>query len=104
MELRELLHHFNTHKQTDSSITFFQFVQLHYGSDSKHLTTDAKNHQKLPFSKHQRVTVSLQLLTDLTRALEWAFTRQMHITPDEAGYFEISGFQLVKSVWQPPRA
>jgi len=103
-ELRELVHHFNTHQQKDSRITFLQFIQLHYGSDSRHLDADANNHQKLPFSKHQRVTMSLQLLTDLTRALEWASIRQLHIKSDEAGYFEMSGFQLIKSFWQPPRA
>jgi hypothetical protein len=51
LKLPLLISHFQEHQAEDASITFFEFLKLHY-NDNEHTQNSNHPHEKLPF-KHQ---------------------------------------------------
>jgi hypothetical protein len=102
IQLPELFSHFKKHKQERPAMTILEFLSLHY-NDARHLASDFKNHQKLPFSKyHHNHIVSFQVIQQINTvyfALEYRLLRQI----DAVYYFEPITSLHANPVWQPPR-
>lgn len=50
--LGELTRHFQEHRHTDTSLSFLDFLRMHYGADSEHHKHPNHSHQNLPSSSH----------------------------------------------------
>ena len=102
IQLPELFIHFKKHKEEKPEMTFLEFLSLHY-SDTRHYSSDFKNHQKLPFSKnHHYQLLSLQAIQQIDTkyfTLDYRLLRQIVFVY----YFEPKTSLHSNAVWQPPR-
>lgn len=102
VKIPELVQHFENHKLENPSITFLEFLSLHYG-DSQHAARDTKHHHKLPFSKsHYQHVAGLQVIQtpeQVTSSTDFTLIRKI----DVVLYFEREVSTPPHGVWQPPR-
>ena len=102
IKVPELLQHFENHRQENPSITFYEFLHLHYG-DSQHTQRDLKHHQKLPFSKtHHHHVAGFQVIQtpeEIKSAIGFTLLRKI----DVVLYAENKVSTPVSGVWQPPK-
>jgi hypothetical protein len=96
-----LFEHFKEHRKSNQSITFLDFLILHY-SDKNHHNSDHAKHSKLPFGNMHHQQVNIQL---------WYAEVCMIIIPEFSNtYFcavltEGKLLSIFKpNVWQPPRS
>lgn len=103
-KIANLIEHFQEHKQEDSSISFWSFMELHYGSDfQKHQT--AHDHSKLPLKNTHPSVNALILLSDINQPtlnipLESAIPEKKQVMTSFHQNF-IS--RNLTDIWQPPR-
>ena len=103
-KIANLIEHFQEHKQEDSSISFWSFMELHYGSDfQKHQT--AHDHSKLPLKNTHPSVNALILLSDINQptlniSLESAIPEKKQVMHSFHQNF-IS--RNLTDIWQPPR-
>lgn len=50
--LGDLMQHYQQHRQADPSLSFADFLKMHYGADSEHQKHPNHSHQNLPSSGH----------------------------------------------------
>lgn len=103
-KIANLIEHFQEHKKEDSSISFWSFIGLHYGSDFQQHQT-AHDHSKLPLKNTHPSVNSLILLSDINQPtlnilLESAIPEKEQVTPSLNQHF-IS--RNLTDIWQPPR-
>ena len=99
-----LIEHFQEHKKEDSSISFWSFIGLHYGSDFQQHQT-AHDHSKLPLKNTHPSVNALILLSDINQPplnilLESATPEKKQVMPSFNQHF-IS--RNLTDIWQPPR-
>lgn len=103
-KIANLIEHYQEHKKEDSSISFWSFIGLHYGSDfQKHET--AHDHSKLPLKNTHPSVNALILLSDISHPtiniiLESATPEKKQVMPSFHQNF-IS--RNLTDIWQPPR-
>jgi hypothetical protein len=103
-KIANLIEHYKEHKKEDSSISFWAFLDLHYGSDfQKHQT--AHDHSKLPLKSTQHAIYSHILLSDIYQsnlniAAKWVAPEKKQALP----FFNQSFIsRSLTDIWQPPR-
>lgn len=95
-----LIEHYREHCNIDPSLTFLQFLALHY-ADEKHHRHDHSKHSKLPFGNMHHHPVTLQLW--------YAELPGIVLQPGSSKIFivllaEDNNPIIYKSaIWQPPR-
>jgi hypothetical protein len=102
--LPELATHYHAHRIESPETTFLEFLQLHYGTNSRHLKQDPIHHQKLPFSKrtHGHSTMPFLFLTIIISEIPTSFMLIRSI--GDVYYGQNQSAKAVGSIWQPPRA
>jgi hypothetical protein len=99
-QLPELFRHFEKHQKESPGISFLEFIYLHYGA-SQHLSQDANDHERLPFSKTHHV-FSFQLIHDVfVLRASTDFIVLMKI--GEVAYREGVARTIPTPIWQPPK-
>ena len=102
IKVPELLKHFENHKQEDPSISFLEFLHLHYG-DSQHAHRDQQHHQKLPFSKshhhHVNLVQVIQAPEEIKSSIDFTLLRKIEVV----FYSESKVSTPSTGVWQPPK-
>lgn len=103
-KIANLIEHFQEHKKEDSSISFWSFIGLHYGSDFQQHQT-AHDHSKLPLKNTHPSVNALILLSDINQPplnilLESATPEKKQVMPSFNQHF-IS--RNLTDIWQPPR-
>ncbi len=103
-KIANLIEHFQEHKKEDSSISFWSFIELHYGSEfQKHQA--AHDHSKLPLKNAHPSVSTLIVVSDINYpALNinspLASPQQKQVMPSFNQSF-IS--RNLTDIWQPPR-
>lgn len=96
----DLVHHYQQHRISNPSLSFFDFLTLHYGADSDHQKHPNHSHHKLPVSGHvvpAYVPSSLRLQDpDQLPLVEWVNT---NFNPEDDLYSFLTVFSLIN----PPR-
>jgi hypothetical protein len=102
-KLPDLAVHFQEHRVKNPSISFAQFLFLHYGAGAdQHQREEPVQHEQLPFG------ASVQVLTVLfcpypqptiDRGSCWAVLVSFNFSESS-----LLSIQATQSIWQPPRA
>jgi hypothetical protein len=103
-KLPVLFTHFAKHQQEDPSISFLEFLQLHY-DDANHHDLDHQTHDQFPLSGHQhQAHVQLHYMT-ITIVEVDAFISLISLHEiNTVEYREPASSSLSFSIWQPPKA
>lgn len=102
LKLPELVHHYQAHRQTNQSLSLLEFINLHYGTMESH-ENESHNHEKLPFGGHHQHNCQLhQVVYTLPDPIAPPSVISSPAEPN--GWpIQLSPFQTVTSIWQPPR-
>jgi hypothetical protein len=103
-KIANLVEHFQEHKKADSSITFWSFIELHYGSDFKKHQT-AHDHSKLPLKNTHPSVSTLSVVSEINQSsINITFESISPETKQVMPSFHQSFFsQSLTDIWQPPR-
>jgi hypothetical protein len=97
----DLVLHFQQHRQNDPSLSFTDFLKMHYGTDSDHRKHPNHSHQNLPSSSH-----SVPVYTPNAVRLV-AVTAIQILIPDKIMFSwkaDLYTFLAVFALINPPRA
>jgi hypothetical protein len=99
MKFPELVKHYFEHKESAQNLSFLDFLNLHYSSDSKN--TDQHDHHQLPFKSHECQHAQI-LIVDAIPTYEmpavYAPEREFYCKEKNFVFSEVLG-----SIWQPPQ-
>ena len=103
-KIANLIEHYKEHKKADSSISFWAFLDLHYGSDfQKHQT--AHDHSKLPLKSTHHAANTLILLSDMNQPTLNILTKS--VIPEKKQSLPSFNQNFISrnltDIWQPPR-
>jgi len=101
VKLPVLVHHFLEHKEENNSITFADFIYLHYAKSGGINTDD--DDTKLPFKSHEgcpnaTVIAVIPAYYSFKAKHEFTETKSFFITDEDF----ING-TLLSGIWQPPK-
>ncbi|MBW7870281.1 MAG: hypothetical protein H3C39_04385 [Flavobacteriia bacterium] len=104
LKLPTLIEHYFDHKQKDSELNFFDFLSMHYSSETEHHHSDKKNpHEKLPFQHMNNIASQVLILTE-TEESETDWNSTFVYRPKIRAISDFfSENELSFSIWQPPR-
>ncbi len=103
-KVANLIEHFQEHKKADGSISFWSFIELHYGSEfQKHQA--AHDHSKLPLKNAHPSVSTLLVVSDINYSTlninaQLVSPEQKQVMPSFNQSF-IS--RNLTDIWQPPR-
>ncbi len=96
-----LLHHFFEHREDDKSISFIDFIQMHY-SEGSHQKQN-HHHEKLPFKSHcTQLNYSIaDVIFNADIAIQFELSPGLK-TPAiyQEPYYGLTGLD---NIWQPPK-
>ena len=103
-KIANLLEHFQEHKNADSSISFWSFIELHYGSDFKKHQT-AHDHSKLPLKNTHPSVSTLSVVSEFNQSsiniiFESISPETKQVMPS---FHQSFVSQSLTDIWQPPR-
>lgn len=104
LKLPLLVEHFLDHKKSNTTLSFSDFLELHYSGETINHTHSAKKnpHEELPF--HQQTTTNLvvaqPILLDFFMKSHFQIADKKTIT-DKTNSFTDTLYLC--SIWQPPR-
>ena len=97
-----LIDHFQEHKATDQSITFLEFLSIHYTGMAVY-DSDYETDMKLPFKSH----------SDFAGSIILGFTPNNFILLNKIVFHEVIAFSIynesfnsstyLSCIWQPPK-
>ena len=100
---RELVMHFHEHQQADPSVSFCQFLVMHYLTDDKNDKDDSRE-RELPFKSPQTgITLSTLVLIacNITDLLPQTAVTRINDFPVANDTFLLTDFY--SSIWHPPQ-
>jgi hypothetical protein len=103
-KIANLIEHYKEHKKADVNISFWAFLDLHYGSDfQKHQT--AHDHSKLPLKSAHHAANSLILLSDIYQSTLNIASKS--VVPEKKQSLPSFNQSFISrsltDIWQPPR-
>lgn len=100
MKLPQLFVHYDEHKQEMASLSFFEFISLHYASGNQE--DHKEDHQQLPFKSHECHHAQILILDIplLTETISIASTDSEFLPIEQNIYLS----ETIGSIWQPPQA
>ena len=99
MKLPILVKHFIHHKSLDISLSFAEFIEIHY---SDNLDADDHTHENLPFKSHGCKHISpLVLICDIPACSVFEQPKNVLLTASYQEVFYTSS--SLGSIWQPPQ-
>lgn len=103
-KIANLVEHFQEHKKVDSSISFWSFIELHYGSDFKKHQTE-HDHSKLPLKNTHPSISTLIVVSEINQSsINITFESTSPETKQVMPFFHQSLVsQSLTDIWQPPR-
>ncbi len=104
-KIANLLEHYQVHKNEDSSLSFWSFMQLHYGADFQMHQT-AHDHSKLPLKNATPSVCAFIIVNDIAYSTFNIITLLTIPEPQKAvlpSYVHIFTSQHLSDIWQPPR-
>lgn len=96
-----MLEHYAEHKKHDATISFFDFIYMHYaGSDFD--DTDQDRDMKLPFKSSSFANYNITVFYPTSIAL---VLKPVVFTKNKTAFYTEENFQssYLSSIWQPPR-
>ena len=102
-KVTNLIAHYLQHREQDSTLSFADFLALHYDEHSEHASA-AEHNDELPFKSHHVSIAWFNLIAPLPMPVckhEISFYAEA-FNP-VAFYRCISASERVSSIWQPPR-
>ena len=100
VKLPMLYTHFLEHKSENHTLSFMDFIHLHYSSD-KH--SEGPAHSQLPFKcVHELMSHNLSFIPDAFNLIA-PLDLQVFFTREVSLYQEDYSFCLFNKIWQPPR-
>lgn len=103
LKATNLISHFLQHRESDESLSFMDFLSLHYGDDSGH--ADSEEHGgKLPFkSDHISIAwVNFMALPSFILSEEVVLVIHDSVSPT-AFYCSVPISGRTNAIWQPPK-
>ncbi|MBC7524368.1 MAG: hypothetical protein H7239_08025 [Flavobacterium sp.] len=103
LKLPALVEHYNEHQLENSSLTFFEFLHMHYSQADDH-DGDKDKDMKLPFKSHSLCCSANPVIVTLPEL--YVFTSNLVI---ESSRKEVNYYRFLicpsplKSIWQPPK-
>ena len=100
MKLPQLFIHYDEHKQEMASLSFFEFISLHYTSGNQE--DKKEEHKQLPFKSHECHHAQV-LILDLPihpESISFASVKSEFIPAEQNIYLS----ETIGSIWQPPQA
>ncbi|WP_124642732.1 hypothetical protein [Amniculibacterium aquaticum] len=104
LKIPNLIEHYFTHSQKDSSTTIFSFLKMHYLEDHGK-DADYKEDMKLPFKTHDNQCHAISSSTTTPpKSFEFSFENHFYAesTKSNFGYIESITSQKIHSVFRPP--
>ena len=103
-KIANLIEHYQEHKIEDSSISFWSFITLHYGSDFQQ-HQKAHDHSKLPLKNTPPSVNTLILLSVINQPsfqllFDATMPEQKQVMPS---FHQGFGSCNLTDIWQPPR-
>jgi hypothetical protein len=103
-KIANLIEHFQEHKKEDSSISFWSFIELHYGSEfQKHQA--AHDHSKLPL-KNAHPSVSTHIIVSDINYSTLNINSQLAVPEQKQSLPSFNQSFISRNltdIWQPPR-
>ena len=97
----ELAKHYQQHRQTDASLSFFSFLMLHYDASSDHQKHPGHNHHNLPIAGH-----SLSISTPTPLQLDLTPSSSSVIYVAKTTFFrkaDLYAFTAIRALINPPQ-
>lgn len=101
-KLPNLFDHYQEHQQTGGELSFFAFVDLHYGSKARqHEQEHNGRHESLPFKSHN---CTLHKTTCLIPTFQPpVMAQETGVVTYSNRYQSTTSTQFAATIWQPPR-
>lgn len=96
----DLVQHYQQHQKIDATLSFADFINMHYGADSDHQKNPGHNHHNLPSAGH-----SIPVYTPNAIRLATPSLVQV-LLPNVANFFrkaDLYSFLAVFALINPPR-
>ncbi len=104
LKLPILMEHFFEHQSQNSSLTFFEFLSMHYSQEDDH-DGDIEKDSKLPFKSHSFCNSSISFIP-LNVEVNYTFT-ELKIFKERKSIINFYTFLVssshLKAIWQPPQ-
>jgi hypothetical protein len=100
LKLPVLVEHYLEHKSTDKSLSFLDFLALHYNQAFDHDSTDSK----LPF-KSQETNCSINIIATLSPNFVLSISKTDNYAEKQKSVYHKNHFiaSVISTIWQPPR-
>ena len=102
-KVANLFAHFIEHREQDETLSFTDFLSLHYGLNSAH-GSSSEHEDQLPFKSEHLSIASINLIAPIiteTYTEDFSFLVEAYIPV--AHYQCIAASELECSIWQPPK-
>lgn len=101
LKLPILIEHFKEHKAQNNSLSFLDFLSLHYNQEFDHDKTD----NKLPFKSHSNC-VSMSIVAFINSPFIIHLSKTTFFEPKTLSVYHKVIFKssVISTIWQPPRA
>jgi hypothetical protein len=102
-KVTNLIAHYLQHREQDSTLSFTDFIALHYDEHSEHACS-AEHTDELPFKSHPFSIAWFNLIAPIpTPAIKHGISFCAEAFNPEAYYRCIIASERESSIWQPPR-
>lgn len=97
----QLVAHFIHHQKEDGSISFLDFLVMHYNESDE--TADDQQHEKLPFKSHCTAITHI-IVAEVANFNEYTSIEPFTFKKTTMNYKEVFyTSRLTESIWQPPK-
>jgi len=104
LKAANLIAHFMHHHQQDKTLSFADFIQMHYDYSSAHACGEEHNDQ-LPFKSHHASVVLLNFIEEIPCiSCEGISVWSIEDATWESFYSAIATSSAESAIWQPPKA
>jgi hypothetical protein len=100
-----LIEHYKEHKAENADISFWAFLDLHYGSDFQNHQT-AHDHSKLPLKNTPNATINFVLFSDFYQpSLNISYKSSVVFEKKQVmpSFNQNAVSRSLTDIWQPPR-
>lgn len=103
VKLPRLIEHYQQHKIKNAAVSFYDFLNLHYGSEAeRHDKEEHQEHEDLPFKSPECTFAHTVSLIPVFHAPEIS-TLDCNVSYSNF-YQSTFSFDYSQFIWQPPRA
>ena len=99
-----LFEHFNEHQSQNTSLTFLDFLSMHYSQEDDH-DGDKEKDNKLPFKSHSCCNFSMSFVTLISEnEIHFPVFREFYEQNSSPSFYNLMvNSSHLKDIWQPPQ-